>query len=539
MPLAGRAVTRRYFLAGSIGSLGRNPCASAGISGLQTDEALRGYRVAEDALPLRIEVSRFRIFADHEKLLFFMFLLTLPLSNPWVHGDGVGYYAYLRSALIDHDLRFENDYLAANESFVISRVDEQGHLLPRLYTKTGYVENHFSVGPAILWAPVMLVVHGGVLISDHFGACVAANGYSRPYLLTMSLTTACYGFLSLFLAFQVTRKYFVDQWSFFATVAIWMASTLPVYMYFNPSWSHAFSAFAVALFLWYWERTKLQRTAGQWAVLGLMAGLMGNVYYPNVILLIFPALEILLLWRANRRDFGHLAIPIQKSALCCGVFVVVFLASLLPTLITRQIIYGSPFETGYPAISTWNWTSPALFKVLFSSDHGLFSWTPVLILAVVGHLFLIKRDTMLGAGSLLTFLVFYYFIACYPDWDGLSSFGNRFFVSLTPIFILGLAALLSSFSNWLGKTTHAVAVACPVLALIIAWNAGFIFQWGTHMVPARGEISWSTMIRNQFAEVPLRVTHGLETYFTRRSEMMLQMEQEDIEQQKIHEAPEN
>jgi hypothetical protein len=509
------------------------------VSRLWTDEPHCGDQVAADAPPLRIEVSGFRIFADNQRLLFFLFLLTLPLVNPWVRGDGVGYYAYLRSTLIDHDLRFENDYLAANESFVISRVDEQGRLLPRLYTKTGYVENHFSVGPAILWAPVMLAVHGSVVLANHVGAHVAADGYSRPYLLAMALTTACYGFLSLVLSFQVARKYFDGRWSFFATVAIWMASSLPVYMYFNPSWSHAFSAFTVALFLWYWDRTKLKRTTRQWTILGLMAGLMGNVYYPNVILLIFPALEVLHLWQANRRVPGHLAIPIQKLALSCGVFAVVFLVSLLPTLITRQIIYGKPFETGYPSISTWNWTSPVLLKVLFSSDHGLFSWTPVLILSAVGLPFLFRRDALLGAGSLMTFLAFYYFIASYPDWDGISSFGNRFFVSLTPIFVLGLAALLSSFSSLLGKSTHALAVASPVLALLIIWNAGFIFQWGTHMIPARGEISWNSMIHNQFVEVPRRGIHDLETYFTHRGEMMRQIEREDIEQQKIRGGPEN
>jgi len=165
----------------------------------------------------------------------------------------------------------------------------------------------------------------------------------------------------------------------------------------------------------------------------------------------------------------------------------------------------------------------------------LFSWTPVLILAAAGLPFLIKRDALLGAGSLLTFLAFFYFIASYPDWDGLSSFGNRFFVSLTPIFILGLAALLSSFSSWLGKARQAVAVACPVLALLIAWNVGFIFQWGTHMVPARGEIAWSSMVHNQFVEVPQRITHSLGTYFMRRGEMMRRIEQEDIQQQKIEE----
>jgi Dolichyl-phosphate-mannose-protein mannosyltransferase len=506
---------------------------------LRTDEAFRGDRVVVHDPVSRLATPGFKFFAPYEKLLFFLFIFTLPLANPWVRGDGVGYYAYLRSALIDHDLRFENDYLAANESFVMSHVDEQGRLLSHLYTKTGYVENHFTVGPAILWAPVILTVHGSVLLADHFGAHVAADGYSRPYMVAMALTTSCYGFLSLVLSYRVARKYFDDRWSFFATVAIWMASSLPVYMYFNPSWSHALSAFTVALFLWYWERTKLQRTAGQWAILGLMAGLMGNVYYPNVILLIFPALEVLHLWRAKQRDSGQPAIPIQKLAFSYGVFFVVFFASLFPTLLTRQIIYGGPFETGYPAILKWNWTSPVLLKILFSSDHGMFSWTPVLILAAVGLPFLIKRDALLGVGSLLTFLAFYYFIASYPDWDGISSFGNRFFVSLTPIFILGLTALLSSFSSWLGKTKGAVAVACPVLALLIAWNVGFIFQWGTHMVPARGEISWSTMVHNQFAEVPLRVTHSLETYLIHRGEMMQHIEQEDIEQQRIHGAPEN
>jgi hypothetical protein len=505
------------------------------MSGLRTDEAVCDDRIAMDAPDSRIAALRSGITAANGKVLLFLFLLTLPLANPWVRGDGVGYYAYLRSALIDHDLRFENDYLQANESFVLSKVDAQGKLLPSLFTKTGYVQNHFSVGPAILWAPVMLVVHWAVVMASHLGAHVAADGYSRPYLLAMAVTTAFYGFLSLFLTFQIARKFFDEQLAFIATVGIWMASSLPIYMYFNPSWSHAHSAFAVALFLWYWERTRGWRKTGQWAILGLTAGLMGNVYYPNAILLIFPALEVAHLLRANEREPGRRIVAIQKLGLDCGIFLAVFAVSLLPTFITRSIIYGNPFETGYPGIGTWNWMSPVVLKVLFSSDHGLFAWTPTLLLAVVGIPFLMKRDALLGEGALLTFLIFYYFIASYPDWDGLSSFGNRFFVSLTPIFILGLTALIESFSKWLGRPRRALGVVCPVLGLLIVWNVGFIFQWGTHMVPARGEISWRSMIHHQVIEVPLGLTHSLETYFTRRGEMMRHIEQQDVEQQKLEE----
>jgi hypothetical protein len=34
----------------------------------------------------------------YERPLFLLFLLTLQLMNPWVRGDGVGYYAYARAA---------------------------------------------------------------------------------------------------------------------------------------------------------------------------------------------------------------------------------------------------------------------------------------------------------------------------------------------------------------------------------------------------------------------------------------------------------
>ncbi|MCU1342336.1 MAG: hypothetical protein JWN92_1759, partial [Candidatus Acidoferrum typicum] len=341
-----------------------NQCRGGKMSGARIYESLGRDHTAADVAVASAPRSVSTAHSWHATLLFLFFLLTLPLVNPWVRGDGVGYYAYLRSALIDHDLNFENDYFAGNKSFVMARFDSQGHLLPEMYTKTGHVENHFSVGPAILWAPVLVTVHLAVLLLDRFGAHIAADGYSRPYVLAMGLTTAFYGFASLFLAFRVAQKYFEQQWAFLATLGIWLASSLPVYMYFNPSWSHAFSAFSVSLFLWYWDRTKLQRTMSQWTVLGVCAGLMGNVYYPNAILLVFPVLELFCLVRDSHRDPGRASVFARKLPLCSAVFVIAFLLSLLPTFITRLIIYGSPFETGYPAIWKWNWNSPSFLQVL-------------------------------------------------------------------------------------------------------------------------------------------------------------------------------
>ena len=118
-----------------------------------------------------------------------------------------------------------------------------------------------------------------------------------------------------------------------------------------------------------------------------------------------------------------------------SLFVAVALAALLPTLITKKIIYGSYFNFGYT--ERWFWNSPAFFRVCFSAEHGLFTWTPILIPAVVGLFFVCRYDQLLGLGSLAVFVSYLYLIGCYQDWAGISSFGNRFFVSLTPILRRG------------------------------------------------------------------------------------------------------
>ena len=85
-----------------------------------------------------------------------LFLLTLPLINPWVRGDGVGYYAYARAMLIQHNLDFRSDWEHANQSFRMARLlGYDGQVRPHEYTRTGHVNNHFAMGSAILWDAVL------------------------------------------------------------------------------------------------------------------------------------------------------------------------------------------------------------------------------------------------------------------------------------------------------------------------------------------------------------------------------------------------
>jgi hypothetical protein len=468
-----------------------------------------------------------------QRLLFLFFVLSLPFVNPWVRGDGVGYYAFARAPLVEHSLDFTHDYQNANPSFRDPRLDESG--LPKTFfrTRTGHLENHFAVGPAILWAPFLVLTHAGVLFARALGSGTPADGFSAPYRIAMGLATAFYGFLSLLLSFRLARRYVDERWALIATFAIWGASALPVYMYFNPAWSHAHSAFAVALFVWYWHETRAARSLAQWFLLALTAGLMLNVYYPNITLLVLLAAEAIpQYWSAIRRSPTPSAVGLRPSKLFLAhsFFLVILVLSLLPTFLTRYIIYGNAFASGYIPLRDWLWSSPVFLSVLFSSNHGLLVWTPILLFSMIGLFLFWRRLPQIGGPFLAAFLAFYVFIACYPDWNGISSYGNRFFVSLTSLFLVGLAVSLDRFSQFFRSRKVAFASACAPLALLALWNAGLMFQWGAHLIPARGPVSFSEVAHNQIFVVPRELSTDLRSYFFKRKSLMQQIEQRDIQQ---------
>ena len=471
------------------------------------------------------------------RTMLLLFLCSLPLLNPWVRGDGVGYYAFGRALLIQHNLDFVPDYQHANEGFREARLDAAGAPRKEFRTATGHLDNHFSIGPAILWSPFLICAHAGVLLARALGSNVSADGFSTPYIVAMAFGTLLYGFAALLLSYRVACRFTAERWALFATITIWWASSLPVYMYFNPSWSHAHSAFAGALFFWYWLRTRGARTRAQWLVLALIAGLMLNVYYPNAIVLTILIPEALGQYREAWRRAEAKAATTGWLVSSHILFCLLLFALLLPTFVTRYVVYGGFFQTGYIPVTHWRWASPWFGALLFSSNHGLFSWTPVLLIATAGLFLSWRRFPAMGASVILMLLAFYYFMASYPDWAGISSYGNRFFVSLTVFFVLGLAVALDAVAQYFSSPRAASVWLGAALSVFILWNIGLIFQWGAHMIPARGPVSWAQVTHNQFHAVPRQIAEELRFYLFRRADALHKIEQRDIEQLRDRDQP--
>src|SRR6266478_9728428 len=101
----------------------------------------------------------------------------------------------------------------------------------------------------------------------------------------------------------------------------------------------------------------------------------------------------------------------------------------------------------------------------------------------------------------------------------------------------GRRVLLARVAGLFRSQRAAVAAVFVVLAAFMLWNAAFMFQWGEHLIPPRGPISWSEMIHNQFRVVPRQMAAHLENYLFHRHDLMRQIEDRDVEQLKKRSEP--
>lgn len=413
-------------------------------------------------------------------ILALLFLASLGLITPYVRGDGNGYYAYVRSVVLDHDLDFRDEYAHADPKF-------RENLFKRGITPRGYVDNPWAPGSAVLWLPFFLAGHIVALAANAAGAAVAVDGFSPPYRWAVATGTAAFTFAGLLLAFRIARDYVEPPAALAAVLGIWAASSLPVYMYFLPTLAEPNASFVVALLLYTWQRTRRGRGRWQWGLLGLLAGFSAAVKYETVV---FAAVPALALFRA-RQQGDPAARPDAGTA---GVVALGFLAGALPHLVIKTILYGRPWISGYEENLSIILLKPHPIELLFSSLHGMFSWTPVLLVASLGLIRLAWRDREMLLAISVPCLALFYLASCWQSLGvGGSSFGNRLFVSATVVFVLGLAlavqwAVARVRMRWVGLAIGALA----------AWNALFVLQFGLGLLPRGDYFPWSRMIANQF-----------------------------------------
>src|SRR5262249_48496666 len=152
--------------------------------------------------------------------------------------DGLGYYAWLRSALIDHDWSFDNEFDEHNPL-------ENGVQARGARTSLGLRANPFSIGPACFWALSVVPSHLLIQSFQVHGFPWAADGYSLPYQLLVGGTTLLASFLGFVLMYSVCRRFVRFERAALAAASLTLGTPISYYSAVEPSMGHALGTVAV------------------------------------------------------------------------------------------------------------------------------------------------------------------------------------------------------------------------------------------------------------------------------------------------------
>ena len=349
-------------------------------------------------------------------------------------GDALHHYVQLRSAVFDRDLQFQNEYI---RMYGIERPDPETRWIFVDLTETGHVRNVMPVGPAFLWAPAFLAVAIGVWFANLFGAAYPLDGYGRLFQATAGLSGAAAAAAGVWLTLRTCRELFSVRWSAWASLTLWLASSAVYYSVISPTYSHAASLLATSAFWYAFVRTRERPAPGRYVSLGALAGLAALMRWQDAVLVLVIAVD--LLWRLRQR------VPLARELMWGAAAAVAAAVVFSPQTLVWQTLYGR-FLAIPQGSNFMRWTEPALLAVLFSTWRGLFTWTPVVAVAVAGLVPLFRRDRLVAVAALSFFVVSWYVNAAVADWWAGEAFGSRRFISCFAVFALGLAALLDRWS---------------------------------------------------------------------------------------------
>jgi len=309
------------------------------------------------------------------------------------------------------------------------------------------MDNQWSFGPAILWAPFYLIGHLVFnIVTTIFPSLLNIWGGERLiFLLDVSLAnlgTMFYIYVGLkFLGLALNSYYskmYERKISTICQLFALFCTPLIFYVFRNPLKDHALSFFLVCILVYLWVKWHDILTIRQILIVSCLVGIMTMVRMQNILFVVIfiPQIQRTLAeWKKDKRIFDFI------KQLFLGIFLAIFgfFIAFSPQLIAWWVQHGIPLPVPWSKYDFY-FFEPDFFEVWFGV-HGLFIWHPLFILCAFGFiLFFILRDLNKYDGIVLIipfFLQSYVWGIFNPlAWP---SFGMRGLIGTIPLLTFGLA----------------------------------------------------------------------------------------------------
>jgi len=265
--------------------------------------------------------------------------------------------------------------------------------------------------------------------------------------------------------------------------------------------SHACSAFAVALFVYVWLRVRRTWSPRGAAALGAAGALMTMVREQDLFFIVGPVADFAIGFArrpaadnteqgatenteygatenteygaTENTEYTDLRTYVRAVVAAVVSFAVVFAPQAIAYLRLNGHLGPSRLVT-----RKMTWTAPHALQVLASPEHGFFVWTPLAAVALGGLIWMILgRRRRIAVCMLLMYASQVYVSGSVESWTVAGGYGQRRFVALTSLLVIGLAALQEG-----GRRVAARRTVAVLTVIAIYWNIALIAEFGTGLM---------------------------------------------------------
>jgi hypothetical protein len=397
-----------------------------------------------------------------------------------IHSDGYSYYVYVPSLWLYHDPSLQK---LAN--------DLHGGRYPEFagifkWHGNGPLLNLHPIGTAILMSPFFVVADLLTRWSN-----LPPDGFSLYYQHGAAIGAIVYFLIGLAILRGMLLEQFTPGVVLATLICLTWGTNLFHYAVVDGTFSHAYAFFLICVWMWiverWWERPSMPLSLA----VGAVAGLNVLVRHTNAIFILVLPLYGITTWNDLRDRVPALLVRWRLLAIAAVSGLVV----LSPQLALYKWITGEWVVNSYDAFGMgFHFGSPRVADVLFSTQKGLFFWSPILLLSVFGVFVASGRARAWILPAVTTFALQTWLIASWPQWQFGASFGHRGF---TDGFALAAPFLAASFA-WASRRRWAAPVFALASAACVLLSVAQMIQYWIGVLPM-SDTTWA-----QYRDVFLR-----------------------------------
>ena len=380
-------------------------------------------------------------------------------KNYQISYDSFGYYAYLPAFVHLKDIKLKNTHILDS----LNKLADPNLALYQIY-KLKNSDNsviRYPIGLAVAYSPAYFI---GYFISS----CLGIDhefGFNLIFKKSVFYWSFLISLIGIFFLFSFIRFYYNELITSLCVGLIVFGTNyfFHSFMHGHGLMSHNYLFTLYSILLYVTHQYYIKNSYKYLLFIILACALILIVRNSEIFCFLIPLLYGVNSWEKIWKNINRLIEkPIKLILAILPGLGVVFIQLLYWKIVTGQWIYYSYQDNQGQVLEI---TKPYILEVFLSARKGLFIYTPLSVLMIIGIFYLKKVHTEWLFPILIFSLINLYLISSWTCWWYAESFGQRTIIPMYPIFALGFAAFLSNLIQ--RKITYKVIAFLVIIAIVI------------------------------------------------------------------------